>query len=84
MRAGTRIHETLEAETTEAVTVPVATWADFWAVRHRAQGPVWSLIVSQPEALSCHCSASTLKTAGEILCAGPAAEQRGGAAPAGS
>ncbi len=32
MRAGTRIHAELEAETSHAVEVPVATWEDFWAV----------------------------------------------------
>ncbi len=33
MRAGTRMHAELEAETTVVVEVPVATWEDFWAVR---------------------------------------------------
>lgn len=33
MRAGSRMHAELEAETTIVVEVPVATWEDFWAVR---------------------------------------------------
>ncbi len=33
MRAGTAHHARLEAETTVAAHVEVATWEDFWAVR---------------------------------------------------
>lgn len=32
MRAGTRIHAELEAQTTTTVEVHVETWEDFWAV----------------------------------------------------
>jgi Exonuclease V - a 5' deoxyribonuclease len=36
MRAGTRIHAELEAQTTTLVEVHVDTWEDFWAVSGRA------------------------------------------------
>ena len=33
MRAGTRLHAELEAQTSKLVEVHVDTWEDFWAVR---------------------------------------------------